>query len=187
MDPDRLDELAGRTQAGDDEAFRALFGLIHREVRLFVSAHAASVDMVDEVVQAAFVTCYQNISKYERRGTFISWVKGIARNLLLKELKQRARYVAVEGGELEGILLERGLRMACESRPEDEDVFRRLRDCLAKLPDRSRELVTKRYVLRFPIRKLAAFFGKSESWAAMTLLRIRESLRVCISTGETGA
>ncbi len=141
--------------------------------------------MVDEVLQAVFVVCYEKIHVYEPRGTFLPWLKGIAKNLLLKELHQRSKYVVAENDALESLILEEGiasLRDDGESRREDS--MRRLEDCLSKLTPRSRELINEKYTQRKPIETMARSFQKSESWIAVTLFRIREALRTCMTKAE---
>jgi RNA polymerase sigma-70 factor (ECF subfamily) len=185
MSPEELDALVQQVQGGHKEGFADLFAATRRDVRIFLSAHASSADMVDEVLQAVFVACYEKIHVYERRGTFLPWLKGIAKNLLLKELHQRAKYVVAENDALESLIVEEGmasLRVDEESRREDS--MARLEDCLSKLTPRSRELIDHKYTRRVPIGKMAQSFRKSESWVAVTLFRIREALRTCMTKAE---
>ena len=104
MEADDLDELVIRARSGDREAFDGLVGALELEVRSFVAAQAPSLALVDEVVQAAFVTAYHQLVRYESRGTFAAWVKGIARNLLRRELTMRSRLVATDLEALDALL-----------------------------------------------------------------------------------
>jgi RNA polymerase sigma-70 factor (ECF subfamily) len=185
MSPEELDTLVRRVQKGDKDGFADLFTATRRDVRIFLSAHASSADMVDEVLQAVFVACYEKIHVYELRGTFLPWLKGIAKNLLLKELHQRSKYVVAENDALESLIVEEGmasLREDEESRREDS--IQRLEDCLSKLTPRSRQLIDHKYTRRAPIEKMAQSFQKTESWVAVTLFRIREALRSCMTKAE---
>jgi len=185
MSPEELDTLVRRVQAGNKDGFADLFAATRKDVRIFLSAHASSADMVDEVLQAVFVACYEKIHVYELRGTFLPWLKGIAKNLLLKELHQRSKYVVAENDALESLIVEEGmasLRVDEEARREDS--MQRLENCLSKLTPRSRELIDHKYTRRAPIEKMAQSFHKSESWVAVTLFRIREALRTCMTKAE---
>jgi RNA polymerase sigma-70 factor (ECF subfamily) len=181
-----LDVLARRLQGGDKKAFAELFAVTRREVRIFLSAYASSADMVDEVLQSAYVTCYEKIAAYQPRGTFLAWLKGIARNLLLKELTERCRYVATQGDELEGMLIDESLTSLALEREEGEERSRKLEECFSKLPPHAREILTQRYREQVPLRKLATSFNKTETWIAVTLHRLREALRVCMMRAEPG-
>ncbi|MBN1676156.1 MAG: sigma-70 family RNA polymerase sigma factor [Kiritimatiellae bacterium] len=183
MGPEELDSLIRKVQDGENEYFTEIVAAVQKEVRIFLSVHASSVDMVEEVLQAALVTSYENIHKYQLRGTFLSWLKGIAKNLLLKHLRERERYLAVEQHVLEGLLVKSGLESAERADEHRAEAEQRLLVCLEKLPARSRELVRRKYVDRSPLRKLAELFEKSENWVAVTLFRIRETLRQCMMAG----
>jgi RNA polymerase sigma-70 factor, ECF subfamily len=187
MGPEELDTLVRRVQSGDKDGFADLFAATRKDVRIFLSAHASSADMVDEVLQAVFVVCYEKIQVYECRGTFLPWLKGIAKNLLLKELHQRSKYVVAENDALESLIVEEGMASLRVEEERREDSMRRLEDCLSKLTPRSRELIAEKYSRRAPIEKMAQSFQKSESWIAVTLFRIREALRTCITKAELTA
>jgi RNA polymerase sigma-70 factor (ECF subfamily) len=184
VSPDELDHLVGKVQGGDSAAFVEVMRAVQREMRIFLSAHASSVDMVDEVLQATFVTCYQIIGQYQRRGTFLPWLKGIARNLLLKELKERARYLLAQDDVLEEALVRQGIDSAQETDLEREELAGRLRKCLDQLEKVARELIAKRYGEGMAIGRLALLFKRTESWVAVTLFRIRQTLRTCLSRSE---
>ena len=180
MDDAHLDSVVARVQAGDESAFGDVVFLIRKELRIFLSAHASSIDMVEEVLQATLVACYENVGKYERRGTFLAWAKGIARNLLLKEIAARARYVNAEQDVLERILLEGAAEAMNGSGEREQASVERLRNCLERLPEESRQILTKRYYDRLSIRDLARFLNRSETATAVALFRIRDALRACM-------
>jgi len=115
----------------------------------------------------------------------VPWLKGIAKNLLLKELHQRAKYVVAENDALESLIVEEGISSLREEEgARREDSMARLEDCLSKLTPRSRELIDHKYTRRAPIETMARSFQKSESWVAVTLFRIREALRTCMTKAE---
>lgn len=179
MDATELDLLVQRIQKGDKESFRDLYFALEHELRIFISAHSISADMVDEVLQAAFVSGYENIQKYELRGTFQSWLKGVARNRLLKELEERKRFRDLESDALEAAVAHASLK-ALQEQERETDLLFRLEECLQRLTVRSRELLAQRYTQRMPVKELARAQEKTETWISVTLYRIRESLRVCL-------
>lgn len=180
MSETELDDLVKEVQMGDRDAFAELVYAIRKEVRIFLSAHASSIDMVEEVLQSTLVTCYENIQKYELRGTFLSWVKGIGRNLLLKELHARARYVTAENDVLERVVVEAALESA-QGADREQEYVERLRRCLGELPEHSMSLIHQRYFDRLTVREIARRLNRTESWAAVTIFRIREALRNCMT------
>lgn len=179
MNETELDQLVKRVQDGDREAFGEVVFTIRKELRIFLSAHASSIDMIEEVLQSTLVTCYENIAKYELRGTFLSWVKGISRNLLLKEVRARSRYVAPDEDVLDRIVIESAMN-SIKAQDREEAYVERLRNCLTKLPEDSRQLVQQRYFNRLSVRDLARLKNRTETWTAVALFRIRDILRDCM-------
>ncbi len=179
MNENELDQLVERVQNGDRDAFGEVVFAIRKELRIFLSAHACSIDMVEEVLQQTLVVCYENIAKYERRGTFLSWTKGIARNLMLKELKARSRFVAPGEDELDRIVLAAAMN-SVEAEDREEAYVEHLRHCLTKLPEESRKLIQQRYFNRLSIRELASLNHRTETWVAVALFRVRDILKDCM-------
>jgi RNA polymerase sigma-70 factor (ECF subfamily) len=179
MNEIELDQLVHRVQEGDNDAFGEVVFAIRKELRIFLSAHASSIDMIEEVLQSALVVCYENIGKYELRGTFLSWTKGIARNLLLKEVKARSRYVAPDEDVLDRIVVEAAMN-SLKAQDREEAYVEHLRDCLTKLPEASRQLIQQRYFNRMSVRDLARLNNRTETWTAVALFRIRDLLKDCM-------
>src|SRR5438132_2225878 len=78
-----------RAAAGDDRAFQALVETTHHDLRCFVAAHAWHVDLIDEVVQTTYVTCFRSLGSYHGGDALLPWLKGIARNHLRQERAAR--------------------------------------------------------------------------------------------------
>ncbi len=73
---------------------------------------------------------------------------------------------------------------ACEEADPDAGALdarrRALRDCLRRLPLRSRSLLERRYVQDADSTELARRFARSAAVVRMTLLRIRKALFECV-------
>jgi RNA polymerase sigma-70 factor (ECF subfamily) len=179
MNAQELDQIVARVQQGDREAFAELVFEVRKELRIFLSAHASSIDMVEEVLQSTLVTTYEIIDRYELRGTFLSWIKGIGRNLLLKELKARSRYVTAENDVLERILVEAAVESAGAA-DRELDYVERLRTCLTQLTDDARQLIQLRYYRGMAVKDMARVMNKTETGVAVALFRIRETLRAAM-------
>lgn len=182
LDAARADALVRLVQAGDRDAFRSLFLAFERPIRCYLSAHASSAEMVDEVLQATFVACYESIRTYEPRGTFSFWLRGIARNRLLKELRQRARHDHVGADVLEATLAEVAAAQVAIA-PDHADP--RLQHCLDQVTPRVRELLHRRYVDQVPVKQLAVELAHTETWVSVTLHRARAFLKECLQKGAT--
>jgi RNA polymerase sigma-70 factor (ECF subfamily) len=141
--------------------------------------------MVEELVQATLVTAYQHLGSYRPEGTFLAWLKGIGRNLMLKEVQRRERAPAADSDLLDRLALEAALPPETGDEEEEAANLDRLRRCLEKLPEPAWQIVQLRYFEKQSIREIAAATGRTETAVAVNLFRIRQDLRDCM-LGGTG-
>lgn len=188
LTPEAVDNIVRKVQRGDEKAMEEIILHLQGELRLFIAARADTLDMVEDVLQSTFVICFRKLDTYEPRGTFLAWLKGIAKNRLLQELKERSRYVALEGTDLEGLVADHRLEaIEKETGQETEHELARLLECVERLPERTREMVMRRYRDRTPIKKLARQFKKRAGAVAALLTRARRSIRVCMESNGASA
>lgn len=186
MSTDDLDAIVRRAQDGDRDAFRDLVLALQRDLRIYLSAFGAGISLVEEVVQASFVTAYQKLHQYQPRGAFRAWLKTIARNLLLKELRSQLRAAADGGDALSALVVESGLG-DLERIDEIDARSRRLHECLDRLAPQARALVEARYLHQQPLAEIAERHARTELWVRVTLCRIRKVLRTCLEQRESPA
>jgi RNA polymerase sigma factor (sigma-70 family) len=179
MTADEIDALVTRAAKGDRGAFRTLVLELETDLRFHLAALEVSEGLADEILQATFVSAYQNLSQYRGGGSFRGWLKAIARNHLLRTLRDQQRFHAVNDDTLEGALVGKGLE-DLERLEELELQSRRLRACIERLPEALRKLVEGRYVEGLPSRRLAERFSRTEIWVRVTLCRVRQALRRCM-------
>jgi len=182
MSPTELDLLVIRAQGGDRTAFHAVVEAIDEELRRFVAARAPSADLIEEAVQAAFVTAYLKLAEYQPRGSFASWLKGIARNHLLQELDKQRRTRPMESDVLDQLVdVDAQARLdGAESEAAAEADLTSLARCLEKLPARTRMMFHRRYADGLPLDRLAQQFKQGAEALAALFYRTRRSLQVCI-------
>jgi RNA polymerase sigma-70 factor (ECF subfamily) len=182
-DPTAIDRLVLRAQSGDSAAFDRLVLDLHRPVRMAIAAYAHNADQIEEILQAAWVTAYEQLARYEPRGTFLPWVKAIARNLLREDLRERLRVRRAGGGDvLEGLLATAALDDldGDESTGRSANLLARLAPCLAALAPRSRDLLLARDRDGEALPSLARRYKQTKDVLATALWRIRRSVRRCV-------
>lgn len=184
LSPAEVDELVLRARAGEAAAFDGLVVALHRQVRLTIAAYASGAEQAEEVLQAAWVTAYEQLDRYEPRGTFLAWVKGIARNLLREELRERRRVHCAGGGDdIERLLTEDALVAIEAGEREAEERDRRLdrlAGCLERLEPRARALLLARDRDGEALPSLARRYKRNVEALATILWRIRLSMRRCL-------
>lgn len=109
-----------RSQAGDKDAFRSLVETCQVMVFSVALKMLADEEEAKDVVQETFLRVWLNISKYDSRRSFTTWLYAIASRLCLDHLKSRTHVIAM---------------------PEDESVLRRYASA-----DGQRELENREWV-----------------------------------------
>lgn len=176
------DDLIGKFRAGDRGAAEELIVQLWPEVVGFIAFHAPWPELVEEISQAAFVTALEQIATYEPRGTFPSWVKGIAKNLLRRELARRSRMVSADREAISAYIAQVAAedleRQALVDEARD-GMLERLQRCLESLSPQARRLAERRFVLDLSLNKLAQQFKRTRASIAKALFVIRAQLRSC--------
>jgi RNA polymerase sigma-70 factor (ECF subfamily) len=185
MTQEEIDSLVSKTLTGDRTAFRRLVLGLEDELRFLAGAFAVGEGLTEEIVQATFVTAYQKLASYRGGGAFRAWLRAIARNHILRALRDQRRFTDVPGAVLEEALVQAGLE-DIDRMDELDHQTRKLRACLERLPAALRALVQARYTEELSTSALAEHFQRSEIWIRVTLCRVRKSLRRCID-GATRA
>ncbi len=168
-DPHELDAWVALSGAGDTAAFRRWFDATYRELRLFTAARCPDQELVDEVIQATYVVAFEQLATYRPGGTFLSWLKGIARNRLMQELKRRKRHVPVD--ILQTVAAESG---------EPLDLKSVMERCLDRLAPMSRRLLNYRYAERISVQDIATKLGRTAGSVSVSLHRVRTALHACL-------
>lgn len=175
--PRGMGAIVRQAAAGDEQAFQAMVEATHHDLRCFVAAHAWHVDLIDEVVQTTYVTCFRSLGSYHGGDALLPWLKGIARNHLRQELALRRQ----QGRHHPDRLLE--LVVPPDAGDGDEVPLARLLDCLAQLGPQARVLIDLFYRDCRSLAEIAGEVQRSRASVAMALSRIRAGLRTCLEEG----
>jgi RNA polymerase sigma-70 factor (ECF subfamily) len=178
---DPLDALALRARLGDTEAFHQLIVAVLDDLRGYCAGIAHRADLIEEVVQATLVAAFESLPRYEPRGCFLAWLKGIARNRLYKELHAHRNAARVGGDHLEEILCAASEEIAGDDHEGD---LERLRQCLGGLAPRVRVLVERHHFEGVPLAVLARQFRQTVAALSMIMFRARGVLRTCVERGR---
>lgn len=175
MDP--LDAVVARAARGDEAAFTALVDATAPAIQAFVAARAASLAMVDEVVQSTYVAAFSHLATYRAGASGIeAWLKGIARNRLHEELR---RWHGRRGQGLETVA---ELAQAAADEPEGaaEERASRVGACLERLPAAWRAIVGERYWDDVPVQEIARRRRTTVGSISQALYRARQALLACL-------
>jgi RNA polymerase sigma-70 factor, ECF subfamily len=156
----------------DARAFDALFSECAADVHAYAISLLRDRSAAEDVTAVAFERLYRSRTRLDpERGTPRAWLFSIARNAALDELRSRRRRPLLE--------LDEGLAGEPTSLDPLECLARRatVRDALAALPIRERELVLLKFHGQLTNSELARALGISESNAGTRLHRALTRLR----------
>jgi RNA polymerase sigma-70 factor (ECF subfamily) len=93
--------LIERATRGDHQAFGVLVERYQRRVVGAALAISRNQDDALELAQETFVRAYENLSKFEARSSFSTWLYRIAHNLAIDFRRREGRHVVLRGEEAE--------------------------------------------------------------------------------------
>jgi RNA polymerase sigma-70 factor, ECF subfamily len=155
-----------------DAAFEELYRRSRDDVYAYVAGLLRDRSAAEDVTAQAFERAYRRRRSFKSsRGTRRAWLFGIARNAALDELRRRRRQatLAAEPVDEAAIAPEHGAEVAVRRAA--------LREAIASLAPRERELVALKFFAGLTNSEIAAVIGVSETNAGTRLHRVIEKLR----------
>jgi RNA polymerase sigma-70 factor (ECF subfamily) len=159
-------------ETGSWERLEDLYRACRDDVYAYVFTLVRERAAAEDVTALAFERAYRRRRTFDRRrGEERAWLFGIARNAALDELRRRSRQATLIGEpeDAEAVTVEDGAEVALRRTT--------VREALAQLPAREREVVALKFHAGLSNRDLAAVLGISEGAAGTLLYRTMEKLR----------
>lgn len=167
------EELVGRAQSGDTNAFDALIGRHQERVFSLAFRMLGSADDAADVQQESFVQAWRNLSKFRRDAAFGTWLHRITVNLCLSR-KRRRQTEPLEPHMEDTLHSSEPSGVACLERAETKAT---VRGAIAALPAHHRALIVMRDIEERPFEEIAQILGCSVQSARTRLTRARKMLR----------
>jgi RNA polymerase sigma-70 factor (ECF subfamily) len=177
-DPARSQDVIGTATPGSDgvqtswERFEELYRSSRNDVYAYVATLLRDRSAAEDVTEQAFERAYRRRRTFDRhRGNERAWLFGIARNAALDELRLRRRVAKLAGDpeDLDAQAPDDGAEIALARTV--------VRQALAALPPREREIVALKFHAGLSNAEIARVLGVSESNAGTLLYRTMEKLR----------
>ncbi len=90
-DSSDLQSYIHRAESGDIDSYGLVVSRVQGRLRAFIASFCPGRDLVDEIAQQTFVWAYEHLAQYKPGTRFYSWLKSIARNILMAELEALKR------------------------------------------------------------------------------------------------
>lgn len=139
----------------------------------FVRSLVPTREMASEVMQDVILVLWQ---KFEGAQDFQAWAFGVAKNVVMRHLRSRARDRHVFDDALVNQLADDAVALI----PEHDRHREALEHCLGKLPPSQKELVLTAYTKGIRMDDLATRRGQTPMSLYKLLHRIRQALLECV-------
>lgn len=160
----------------DRDEFLRRFLRNEADLRAFIGSLVLDPHQRDDVFQEVALALWRQIEAYDASRPFGAWARGVAANKVLQLHDRNARTpVAFAPATIEAVLAAYDRTEADASRRADA-----LRDCLKRLPDKSRSLLALRYDEELDAEAIARRTQRTLDAVYQALSRIRALLADCI-------
>ncbi|HZN56301.1 MAG TPA: sigma-70 family RNA polymerase sigma factor [Candidatus Polarisedimenticolaceae bacterium] len=169
IEPDDRD-LVQECLGGDEHAFEILLVRYKGPVFNAVLRMVRDRDDALDLTQTAFLKAYEQLTTFDPRHKFFSWLYRIAINEALNHVKRRSRTEPLAGDWPAAI-----------RSPEEEilgaDLSRRVQEALMRIPPDGRAVLVLRHFLDCSYADIAATIGIPEKTVKSRLFEARRQLR----------
>jgi len=163
------------TKEGKLDQFELLYdryaNKVYRKCILMVNDLVIAQDLSQDIMIKAFL----NISKFEGRSSFSTWVYNITYNYCVDFLRKKKRNRVNELDEK--FLNKEDNSKELEEKEVIELEIERLKELLPKLQDMDRAILIMRYLEEKPVKEIMTIIDQGESATKMRLKRARDRMR----------
>jgi RNA polymerase sigma-70 factor (ECF subfamily) len=159
--------------AGQREAFAEIYQRYHAVVYRFARMMSGSPTIAEDVTQETFTTLLRDLQRYEPdRSGLSTYLYGVARNVTRSRLRRERRFVRLE-------ITEDGEPISTRDPStvfEQSQNRMRLRQIIAELPSRYREVIILCGIHGLPYAEVAAILGTPVGTVRSRLSRGRQAI-----------
>lgn len=179
---ERSTALVARARKGDLDAWSRLYVETFDVVLKHVACLTGDASLAEDLVQDAYARAMTNIGQYDGRASFVSWLRGIALNVVRMHWRRAKTSDRVHDRLRELVIVTSGGIAAGPDRVHQQDQRARLLyELLATLPENLREAFVLRELEGLPPADAAAALGISEGNLAVRASRARTRIRQDLS------
>jgi len=163
------EDLIAQVKGGSRAAFGTLFDRYREPIWQFFRRRSMDAGRAEELAQDTFVAVLDGARRYERRGTFRSYLFGIAYNVLLAD-RRKAAFRATTTIEIEPV----------DPNAPDPDAAIWVRHALAALDDDDREILMLREYEQLSYQEIADVKQAPLNTIRSQLFRARAALKAAL-------
>lgn len=156
--------------------FLKLFLRHQGDLKAFLVSVVRDRSQVEDLFQEVSLVLWQSFKDYDPARPFGAWARGIAANKVLQSREKTRRFpLAFSPAALQAVL-----EAYDRTEPDRGDEMERMRDCISRLPGKSRRYLALRYEQSLKLNEIARRAGTTLDAAHKTLSRIRDAVQACM-------
>ena len=171
-----MDEVPSPAESSKVERFAQLLATCQRQVFLYAMSLLHNAANAEEVLQETNLVLWRKFDQYQPGTDFGRWASSIAHYEVLKQREKKLRH--------ERLFSDAFIESLAADAPQRAGLLEARRqallECLTKLSQADRQLVTCRYQPEANTRQLAEAVGRSVQGTRRALHRIRTALAACV-------
>lgn len=154
-----------------EEIYQEYFASVYR----YLLSLTKDEHIAEELTQETFFKALKNIEKYDPQQKMLTWLCAIGKNAFISQTRKSGRLTPLDENlaDDENSILDRII---------DSETSMEILQHLHYLPEPYKEVFTLRVLGNLPFQKIAAVFGKTESWARVTFFRSKTMLKEKMET-----
>ena len=156
---------------GHPDEFRGLVRRHQASVSAYLFGKLGNRTSAEEAAQETFVRAYFGLSELKKRGSFHSWLLGIANRVAMEQLRNRKQLANLDS-------------LADEPGKQKETSDHQLEEAIAKLPDSYREIVLRRFYSAQSCLQIAEDLNMPTGTVTKQLSRAYAKLRQLLSDNK---
>ncbi|MEM8485227.1 MAG: RNA polymerase sigma factor [Bacteroidota bacterium] len=168
--------LVEKAREGDRKAFRTLVDQYQESVALTVVSMLGRSAEVDDVVQEAFIRCYQTLYRFRGEASFATYIKKIAINKSLDVLRRRKRFFGrlLSRDDPQQVVDE---QTTTPEGLEQQERARLVHEAIAALPPKHRAVVVLRMIEGYSTEETAQLLDLPYGTVLSRLSRAQKKLK----------
>lgn len=181
-------ELIRRAKNGEKSAFEEIISLYEKKVFSTIYYMVKNEHEVEDIAQEVFVKIYKNLKNFKEESSLYTWIYRITINVCIDEIKKKKNVVYIDEklqtdeGELEFQLEDES--KGPDELAEDEELKRKLTECIRKLPVDQSTMIILRDIKGFTYMEIAEMTKTNLGTVKSKINRARASLKRILE--ETG-
>jgi RNA polymerase sigma-70 factor (ECF subfamily) len=164
-------ELIQRCQRGSGDAFRELFDRYQRRTYWIAHNMLSNYEVAQDISQEAFLRVFRNISRFDTKKNFYTWLYQIVVNLCIDYMRRASHGRPADLDEVGGVPDEGRGPQEATGRTE---LKARVQKALDRLPPKYKAVLTLRDIQGFSCEEIAEIVGATNATVRWRLHRARK-------------